>query len=243
MATSKPSARAALVVALSVVVGVALIGFTVGTRAGPPPGAPRAAAAAAAAPASAARSYAEMRAAPPPAVEPWSGRLNQGPPPADDTTLAATLAARASRRAYDGAPPTIPHPVRQSAAAECLACHRDGATIRGHVARPLSHPEYSSCVQCHVEGDGPMPGGEGLPPGPPADANTFAGLPAPPSGPRAWSIAPPQIPHRTHMREQCLSCHGPYGASPMRSSHPERQNCQQCHAPSAALDQRAEVLP
>jgi cytochrome c-type protein NapB len=240
MATHQP--RATLVVALSVVVGVAVIGLAAGLRSEAPAGAPPTPAPEAAASAPPARGYAELRRAPPAAVTPWAGTTREGPPAPDGTPIAAALDARAGQRAYDGAPPTIPHPVRQSSAAECLACHRDGVAIRGRVARPVSHPEYASCTQCHVVEDRPMPGGDWLAEGPPADANVFAGLAAPAAGPRAWDIAPPQIPHRTHMREQCLSCHGPYGRSPMRSSHPERQNCQQCHAPAAALDQRAEVL-
>ena len=34
----------------------------------------------------------------------------------------AALQARASRRAYDGAPPTVPHPIMQDSSAACLAC-------------------------------------------------------------------------------------------------------------------------
>jgi cytochrome c-type protein NapB len=45
------------------------------------------------------------------------------------------------------------------------------------------------------------------------------------------------VPHTTFMRESCLSCHGPTGADPIRTTHAWRTNCLQCHAPSAVLDQ------
>ena len=57
-------------------------------------------------------------------------------------------------------------------------------------------------------------------------------------GNRAWSIAPPEIPHRTFMQERCESCHGVNGRDAIRSTHPWRQSCEQCHAPSAEFDQR-----
>jgi cytochrome c-type protein NapB len=83
-----------------------------------------------------------------------------------------------------------------------------------------------------------MPGGQDLPPDPRAVDNSFAGFPSPDQGPRAWDIAPPQIPHRTFMRERCESCHGVNGRDAIRSSHPYRQSCEQCHAASAEKDLR-----
>lgn len=86
-----------------------------------------------------------------------------------------------------------------------------------------------------------MPG-EPLPPDATFAANLFDGLDSPDHGARAWSIAPPQIPHRTLMRERCESCHGVGGRDAMRSTHPDRQSCTQCHAPNAALDQQPMSL-
>ena len=43
-------------------------------------------------------------------------------------------AERAKRRAFDGAPPVIPHGVRQRTSASCLACHRKGALVNGKLA-------------------------------------------------------------------------------------------------------------
>ncbi|HRC56557.1 MAG TPA: hypothetical protein PKU97_11575, partial [Kofleriaceae bacterium] len=73
--------------------------------------------------------------------------------------------------------------------------------------------------------------------------SAFVGLPAPGRGERAWPGAPPTIPHTTWMRERCDSCHGVWGASGLRSTHPWRQSCTQCHAPAAALDQRPVWSP
>jgi cytochrome c-type protein NapB len=153
----------------------------------------------------------------------------------------AARARRAGRRAYDGAPPVIPHPVDQLAAPACATCHEAGAVFAGLVAPVMSHARRDSCLQCHAVAADPRaladPHAAGTPP-PPETA--FAGL-APRRGERAWAGAPPMIPHATWMRERCTSCHGALGALGMRSTHPWRASCEQCHAPSAALDQRAPL--
>ncbi len=137
----------------------------------------------------------------------------------------AALAARASRRAYDGAPPTVPHAVRQSAAAECLACHDEGALLRGRTASMMSHRALTSCTQCHVVEQAPMPAAVWLEGGPWAAESSFEGRASPASGERAWSVSPPVIP-------------GVAGSDPIKTSHPYRQSCEQCHAGSAAQDLR-----
>jgi len=157
-------------------------------------------------------------------------------PVVPDAQWAAALAARMERRAYDGAPPTIPHPIRQRDFPNCMTCHGEGLRIAAQVAPAICHETHASCVQCHVVAAGPIPGA------PPAGAipfedNTFAGLQPPVRGERAGVGAPPMIPHATTMRQRCDSCHGPLALG-LRTSHPWRQSCSQCHAPSAALDQR-----
>lgn len=147
----------------------------------------------------------------------------------------AALVARAARRAYDGAPPTIPHQVDQLATPVCLTCHELGATVGGKTAPAMSHTRRDSCLQCHVVMADPRPVAT---PAPAPIDNRFVGQAAPAGGARAWDGAPPVIPHRTFMRERCESCHGLTGATGMRSTHPWRQSCQQCHAGSAELDQR-----
>jgi cytochrome c-type protein NapB len=143
---------------------------------------------------------------------------------------------RARLRAFDGAPPTVPHPVRQRSASECLACHARGLAIGAAVARPLSHPIYASCTQCHVVSASPVPAAE---PSRAAQArNGFEGLASPARGERAWPGAPPEIPHPTWMRQECGSCHGASARAGLHTTHPERRSCTQCHAPSAVLDQR-----
>ena len=156
----------------------------------------------------------------------------------EGTSTPLALQDRAANRAYDGAPPTIPHAVQQSAAAECMACHEAGMTLRGHRASPIPHEAMGNCLQCHVVQDGPQPGERLLPDAPTAAVNSFAGLTSPEAGERAWSIAPPVVPHSTQLRERCLSCHGPGGRDAMRSTHPDRQSCTQCHALQAESEQR-----
>jgi predicted CXXCH cytochrome family protein len=58
------------------------------------------------------------------------------------------------------------------------------------------------------------------------------------AGDRATPGAPPRIPHRTLMRENCVACHdGPGAREEARTSHPERWRCRQCHVP---VTERAE---
>ena len=52
------------------------------------------------------------------------------------------------------------------------------------------------------------------------------------AGDRATPGAPPRIPHRVLMRENCLACHdGPGAREAVRTDHPERSRCRQCHVP------------
>ena len=153
----------------------------------------------------------------------------------------AALTDRAGRRAFDGAPPTIPHPVENRSSSSCLACHGEGALIKNRVAPKMSHELYTNCLQCHA------PNQFSAPPSPPdfetLDVpNQFEALQSYGPGERAYEGAPPTVPHPTLMRTDCMSCHGPNGQFGLRTSHPLRQNCLQCHAPSAELDQRRDLI-
>ncbi len=144
-----------------------------------------------------------------------------------------SLAIRASRRAFNGAPPVIPHAIERTNDAACYACHGEGALVGQRVANRMSHGPLPNCLQCHVA----------PPPQPfanvePVVANSFVGLPAPIAGERAFPGAPPVIPHSTWMRERCLSCHGGVVGWPgLEVTHRWRTNCVQCHASSATLEQ------
>lgn len=156
--------------------------------------------------------------------------LPEPPKALDPDARTTALTERMQRRAYDGAPPVIPHPITSRKVDSCLACHRDGIAMADHVAPRIPHQAYSSCTQCHVESasshfmDQPTAG------------NTFAGFFAPPLSHRAALGAPPVIPHATAMRIDCVACHGLLGREGLRTTHPERQNCLQCHATAASLD-------
>jgi len=149
----------------------------------------------------------------------------------------AAIADRAINRAFDGAPPVIPHKVEQQSAASCLACHGEGMKLGDRVATRLSHEHFSSCTQCHVEASssGPFETRADAP-------NDFAGLYRSGPGNRAYPSAPPTIPHATFLREDCMSCHGTLTRAGLRTTHPWLSNCTQCHAPSAELNQ-ADLWP
>ncbi|MEN9577054.1 MAG: diheme cytochrome precursor [Pseudomonadota bacterium] len=145
----------------------------------------------------------------------------------------AALQQRASRRAFNGAPPVIPHVVDQQAEPNCLVCHQTGMVIDGKTAPAVSHPPFASCLQCHVVASAPS----GLTASEFA-GNSFSSVGFAHQGGRAWSGAPPVVPHSSWMRNECGSCHGVSGRLGIRTTHPSRQSCVQCHALSADLDQR-----
>ncbi len=157
-------------------------------------------------------------------------------PPVDDATRAAALRRRATLRAYNGAPPVIPHAIDQGAYPNCATCHDRGMRVGERYAPMMPHPRYENCYQCHVVSERPAPGFALNDETPPFSDNAFVGLEVT-EGQRAWGGAPPTIPHSTAMRSRCESCHGVLGHG-IRSSHPWRSQCVQCHGVSAALDQR-----
>ena len=149
------------------------------------------------------------------------------PVPGREGAVKSAASVRAERRAYDGAPPTIPH----AAFGACTACHDErGQSVEGVGFAPASPhgdgPEAGGttrCNQCHVfvTGEDEFVQSE------------FIGLEQnlEPGG-RATPGAPPTIPHRLLMRENCIACHsGPGAREEIRTSHPERTRCRQCHVP------------
>lgn len=146
-----------------------------------------------------------------------------------------SLEARRERRAYAGAPPVVPHPIEEREALACLSCHKTGSLVGGLRAPMMSHEEFSMCVQCHAPMREEAPSVQAR--GSVGGQNTFAGVMEGGPGEIAWSGAPPTIPHSMFMREQCNSCHGPYGAQGLRTPHPVRSSCTQCHAPAAPFEQ------
>jgi len=144
--------------------------------------------------------------------------------------VARSTGERANGRAYDGAPPTIPH---DASIGTCVTCHdSDGAVIDGvGIAPAAPHGDDNAagnmrqCRQCHV----PRLGQSLL------VASRFTGLPQGAwRGRRATPGAPPTIPHTLQLREQCAACHaGPAARAEIRTMHPERARCRQCHVPDA----------
>jgi cytochrome c-type protein NapB len=160
---------------------------------------------------------------------PFEGSQESSPISIQEKRLA--LESRQKNRAFNGAPPTVPHELNEMTSAGCLACHARGQRTESLRIPRMSHPLFANCTQCHVGGSAaPARGAE-------FRANHFVGLAAPESGPQAFPGGPPGIPHSTWMRGDCLACHGPTGHRGIATTHAERQNCQQCHAPSSMLEQ------
>lgn len=148
------------------------------------------------------------------------------PVPDREGAVKSTALVRADRRAYDGAPPTIPH---ESFGMDCSACHDErGMPVSGVGFAPASpHVDTEKaggtvrCNQCHVFA---------------TDDGTFVDSEYEPfrqdlrAGGRQYDGAPPTIPHRILMRENCVACHdGPGVREEIRTTHPERARCRQCH--------------
>jgi cytochrome c-type protein NapB len=166
-----------------------------------------------------------------------------GTPIASAAERATAVASRAALRAYDGAPPIIPHAIDTLSAAACASCHGQGANLVIGGKRPaeMSHPWITNCSSCHVPADGMRQLTE------PRETrlvveNAFVGKTSAGAGPRAYGSAPPTTPHPVWMRQNCMACHGPGREQAIRTSHPERRNCLQCHAPNAAFDNRETYL-
>jgi nitrate reductase cytochrome c-type subunit len=146
--------------------------------------------------------------------------------PDADGAVKSGAAVRAERRAYDGAPPVIPH---ASFGADCSACHdTQGIAVEGVGFAPASPHEGTNtagntlrCRQCHVfhTTDDVF-----------VESQFIALRQDLRAGDRLNPIAPPTIPHRTLMRENCVACHsGAAAREDIRTSHPERTRCRQCH--------------
>jgi nitrate reductase (cytochrome), electron transfer subunit len=182
----------------------------------------------------------------------WRTRLEDLPPapaPHEDWVSltederAAVRARRGERRAFDGAPPIVPHAIDQRQAASCLSCHGQPTLIGSVAVAQISHPPYQNCLQCHAAGAGPAPGWASpvRPPTLQLASNDFVGVTPPTATQRAFDEAPPVISHPLWMRENCMSCHGAGGSSAVRPDHGGRQSCLQCHTTSSGLEQRPMV--
>jgi len=152
----------------------------------------------------------------------------------DPVALASARTVRASRRAFAGAPPVIPHPVAQRDYPSCLTCHAQGLRIDTRIAPAMSHSLIENCMQCHTTQQAAAPPMRVATTMSAIAGNSFEGT-RETVGERAYVGAPPQMPHTTFMREACASCHGVLGQG-IRTTHPERPNCLQCHAPVSEPD-------
>lgn len=161
------------------------------------------------------------------------GDADTVPVPNQEGAVKSAALVRADRRAYDGAPPTIPH---EPFGMDCSSCHNPrGMPVSGVGFAPASPHEGTArvggttrCRQCHVfaTDDGTF-----------VDSEYEGFRQDLRAGGRATPGAPPTIPHRTLMRENCVACHdGPGAREEIRTAHPERTRCRQCHVPVTGLD-------
>lgn len=144
----------------------------------------------------------------------------------DTKVQKSPASVRALRRAYDGAPPVIPH---SDFRMTCTNCHNERGLQLADVgyAPPMPHEmtagmsAISRCRQCHVFVKTKRV----------FVKNVFEGLHQDlRKGERLNVLAPPVRPHSAFMRENCSACHtGPAAREEIRCPHPERVRCTQCH--------------
>ena len=151
----------------------------------------------------------------------------------DDESANAAWTARNLRRAYHGAPPVIAHPPQSG---KCVRCHTATGAARPPLGLAPANPHQntrgvnaeSNCRQCHA-----FQKSEDV-----FVQNDFETVAVARSGSRAWSHAPPTIPHRLFMREACAACHtGESARLEIRCTHPNRSRCLQCHAVKSTVDE------
>lgn len=146
----------------------------------------------------------------------------------------AALHDRLRTRAFDGAPPVVPHRIEHQSSTSCLVCHGEGLKLGEKIATKVCHPHFANCLQCHVEQAGSVPFlATAIEPMP---SNSFTGSLRSGPGSRAMPGAPPTIPHTTHLRNDCLSCHGLVARPGLRTTHPWLTNCTQCHAANGEVE-------
>lgn len=118
------------------------------------------------------------------------------------------------------APPVIPHDVDDTPCLDCHAMNDAGVPI-------IPHRELPNCRQCHVpQKDVPL-----------FKKNEFQGTKRIEKLPRMHPSAPPVLPHKVFMHENCLACHGKDSKSGVvKTQHQERLNCLQCH-----VEQKSDV--
>ncbi len=165
------------------------------------------------------------------ALAAWACAPSADRPSPEPVVYKTSGAQRAQRRAYDGAPPVIPHP---AFSANCLECHDSkGVAVPGiGFAPPSPHGDTTGMSatsryrQCHVEQRTRRV----------FKASRFEGLQQDlRRGDRFSAGSPPVMPHSVFMRENCAACHGgPAAREEIRTSHPERVRCRQCHAEQRA---------
>ena len=143
---------------------------------------------------------------------------------------------RQKRRAFDGAPPVVPH---QAFGVACVTCHTETGKEIPTVGIASANPHlgsqqqgaFANCKQCHLFANSSAQFVD----------NSFRGLThAVESAERTHPGAPPVTPHSVAMRSNCLACHTGVAARPeIRCTHPERTNCRQCHL---TVDATAQVV-
>jgi cytochrome c-type protein NapB len=173
-----------------------------------------------------------LRAADPPPAAAYTGQRSFAQP-VRDNPVGQKLPAT---RSFLGAPPPMPHTFSGDRDGRyCLGCHARENRIekRQQAIAPVPHPEFSQCQQCHVNGSDRSVAV--------FRENGFIGLDDPGKGTRAFAGAPPTIPHKTFMRDNCLACHGPAGRQRIATPHPFRSQCQQCHVSDASRNYNRPV--
>jgi nitrate reductase cytochrome c-type subunit len=139
-----------------------------------------------------------------------------------------------AEEALTGAPPVIPHPVRDEL--NCQSCH-------GVLQKPgPSHLQRKNCRQCHVS-LATTEQHQMLDVDWKEFEASWKAMSIPKPEPEVHIVdtyegAPPAIPHSTEHAQNCSDCHASDLGRGLTSTHLDRQNCTQCHVSIAVMESR-----
>ncbi|MDH4200056.1 MAG: nitrate reductase cytochrome c-type subunit [Spirochaetia bacterium] len=152
---------------------------------------------------------------------------------------AAYVNQRAKSRAYEGAPPVIPHFITKSGTRYCLSCHGKGIVFerearvmnqKNALSKITPHPTWVNCLQCHViQNDVRLFHKNKF--------KTFRLAHPEKIAKTGEEVAPPLRPHQEENRENCVVCHLSKTAdSSIIPKHGMMEGCEACHMVPESLD-------
>jgi len=145
---------------------------------------------------------------------------------------------RESLRAYEGAPPVIPHSINRTTSDYCLVCHEKGVIFEAEAvvmnqknaqAKITPHPQWVNCIQCHglrID-DSKFRKNKFMP---------YRITSTPFTKTKDNEGTPPAMPHMLQNHDNCIVCHLSKTAyATIIPEHGETEGCPLCHQQNEKL--------